>query len=376
MDFDAAVREAGSMSARGSQVLVAMALMAAFAAAAPKLSLGQTPEVRCGEGQGPMLDIGIGSLGFSSANLRPEGERILWRFASEPWVVSVRSGGPAEGRIERDDRIVSIDGLLITSVEGGRRWSGVGAGRTVTLVVRRGGREREVTVDASVRCQGLPWRWPARGERADRAYHLLTPTVTGDSAGQMYARALRDFRPPRDSARGFVRGQYVPGRLDSTFSRALRDFRASRDSAVGGYVRERYVPGRLDSAFARQARLARVPARFQVLYGFGIFCADCAFESDSTGAPVSWRFSTPPSVSNVEDGGPAARGGLRVGDVIEEVDGAPITSEEGARRFSEAQPGRPVRFTVRRSRTNVTVEIVPASPTPGVPVPDRARRPD
>jgi len=362
------------MCARGSRKLAAVALIAAFAAAAPEMSLAQAREVRCGEGQGPMLDIGIASLGFSSANLMPVDERMVWRFASEPWVVTVRPGGPAEGRLQPDDRVVSIDGLLITSVEGGRRWSGVGAGSTVDLVVRRGGREREVTIDASVRCQGLPWRWPARGERGGRSYSLLTPTVVGDSAGQLYARALRDLRPAGDSARGYVRGRYVPGRTDSAFARALGDFRGSRDSGRGS-VRERYAPGRLDRAFAEQSRLARVSARFRVLFGFGIFCADCAFESDSTGVPVSWRFSTPPSVSNVEDGGPAARGGLRVGDVIEMVDGEPITGAEGSRRFSEAQPGRAVRFTVRRNGANVTVEVVPESPRAAPARPDGEQEP-
>jgi hypothetical protein len=199
-----------------------------------------------------------------------------------------------------------------------------------------------VRLDASLRCQGLPWRWPARADRFDGSLTLMYPDLgyrrDRDSA-RTYERALRDYS---DTARG-------PGR---TVARAYRD------------------PG------AREGRHARVPARFRVLFGFGIFCADCAFESDSSGAPMSWEFSTPPSVTDVQDGGPAARGGLRVGDVIEAVDGAPITGADGARRFSGAQPGRPVRFTVRRAGQNVTLQIVPASPSPGVPVPDRARRPD
>lgn len=325
------------MGTRTNRTMMAAALAAALATA-PE-ARGQVLETRCGEGQGPMLDIGIASLRFARANLLPVDERMIWSFTSEPSVVAVRPGGPADGKLEPDDRIISIDGQLITSAEGGRRWSGVGVGRTVTLVVRRGDREREVRIDASLRCQALPWRWPARADRGDRSLTLLYPTVVGDSGGRMYARALRDYS---DSARGSGR----------TVARAYRD------------------PG------AREGRHARVPARFRVLFGFGIFCADCAFESDSSGAPVSWEFSTPPSVTDVQDGGPAARGGLRVGDVIEAVDGSPITGADGARRFSEAQPGRPVRFTVRRAGQNVTLEIVPARPSPGVPVPDRTRRPD
>jgi predicted metalloprotease with PDZ domain len=320
-----------------------LAALAAALATVPE-ARGQALETQCGEGQGPMLDIGIASLRFARANLLPVDERMIWSFTSEPSVVSVRPGGPADGKLEPDDRIISIDGQLITSAEGGRRWSGVGVGRTVTLVVRRGDREREVRIDASLRCQALPWRWPARADRGDRSLTLLYPTVVGDSGGRMYARALRDFAyAPRDTGRAYTRAQ--------------RDYGSRTD-------------------FRSQARLARVPARFRVLFGFGIFCADCAFESDTAGAPVSWQFTSSPSVTDVQDGGPAARAGLRVGDVIEAVDGAPITGEEGARRFSEAQPGRPVRFTVRRAGQNVTLEIVPAGPDRGVPAPDRTRRPD
>lgn len=306
--------------------VVVMAAAVAAVLAGPPAARAQVSDLRCGEDQSPTLDIGIAAVRFTSANLQHTDGRLIWRFSDEPSIRAVRPGGPAEGRLEPGDQIVSIDGLLITSVEGGRRFSGLEVGRTTTLVVRRGGREREVQIGGSLRCHPLPWQWPARADRADRPYTILTPTVAGDSGWMYDAPGLRArLRAPRTDNDAFVR------------------------------LRLQESPG-------RTLRLARVPARLRVLFGFGVYCTDCAFESDSSGVPVSWRFSSSPSVSDVERDGPAARGGLRRGDVIEAVEGAPITSEEGARLFSSAQPGRPLRFTVRRNGRSLTVDIVPRAP--------------
>ena len=341
------------MSTRAMRSMIGAALAAALAAAlVPPEARGQAQEARCSEGQGPLLDLGIASISFSRANLTPLSNRMVWSFYDEPVVVSARVGGPAEGKLERGDRVVSIDGLLITSAEGGRRWSGVGAGRTVTLVVRRGGREREVRIDGSVSCQRLPWLWPERGARPGRSRTFLNPPLDGDT-GLAYDRALSEYRL-LDRAADRAVDRAAARATDRAADRAA-DRASSRASARG--LRD-------------FARLGRVQARFRLLFGFGLFCASCSFESDSGGVPVLWRFSTPPTVTDVEDGGPAARGGLREGDVLEAVDGAPIASEEGSRRFSTAQPGRQVRFTVRRSGETVMVDVTPESPRPGEALPD------
>jgi hypothetical protein len=326
------------MSTKAMHMMVGIVLLAAAAAGGPSEALGQSAEVRCPEGQGPQLDLGIASISFYRANLLPQDGRMIWNFDGEPVINTVRPGGPARGKLEPDDQVVSIDGLLITSAEGGRRWSGVGAGRTQVLVVRRAGREREVRIDGATACATMPD--PALLARMWGSARLSSSLTWAqpplDSAGRPLADRLRN-RPASRSARAAER-RFLDSLRNGASARARRDY---------------FVSG-----------LGGAPARFRVLFGFGLRCVDCYFESDSTGAAVDWRFSAAPVVTLVEDGGPAARGGLRLGDVLEAVDGSPIESEEGSRRFSAAQPGRPVRFTVRRGGQALTLEIVPERTAP------------
>jgi membrane-associated protease RseP (regulator of RpoE activity) len=339
-----------TMSTKAMHTMVGIVLLAAAAAGVPSEARGQATEVRCPAGQGPQLDLGLGAISFARANIMPASggvARMIWSFDGEPEINTLRPGGPAVGRLEPGDRVVSIDGLLITSAEGGRRWSGVGAGRTVALVVRRAGREREVRIEGAMVCRAMPD--PSLLARMyDSARHSFSLTWAQpplDPAGRGMLDRLRNRTPSRPASAAERRYQDSLG--GGAFARARR-----------GY----YLSG-----------LGGAPARFRVLFGFGLRCEDCYFETDSSNYAVAWRFSAPPVVTMVEDGGPAARAGLRVDDVIEAVDGVPIVGDDGGQRFSAAQPGRPVRFTVRRGGQALTLEIVPQSGAPAgrTPPPDR-----
>lgn len=117
--------------------------------------------------------------------------------------------------------------------------------------------------------------------------------------------------------------------------------------------------------------------------GLGISGGDghlrMAHEDDGT---IRYRFFTEPSVLSVS--GPA-EGRLRSGDVLVAVDGHPITTPEGSRRFGEVEPGESVRLRARRDGRLRTVTLVagsrclerPAVPaTPAPEVPDAASDPD
>ena len=329
------------MSTKTKHTVLGAALMAAaMAAGSPSGASGQGTDVRCPDGQGPRLDLGIGAMSFARANLIPARggvPRMIWSFDGEPEIRTLRPGGPAAGRLEPGDRVVSIDGLLITSAEGGRRWSGVGAGRTQVLVVRRDGREREVRVDGTMVCSAMP-----DSTLLARTYDSARRSFSLTWAQPPLNPAARQLTP-RDSA---TRARLLDGYGNRSFGRASGEYRR---------------------------RLGPVRGFFRVLFGFGLRCEDCYFETDSSNYAVAWRFSAPPIVTMVEAGGPAAQAGLRVDDVLEAVDGVPIVGDDGGQRFSTVQPGRPVRFTVRRNGQTLTLEIVPQSGTPGgrTPPPDR-----
>jgi serine protease Do len=69
-----------------------------------------------------------------------------------------------------------------------------------------------------------------------------------------------------------------------------------------------------------------------------------------------------PVVAAVERGGAAARGGVRPGDVVLQVNEQPVISREAARgALADASPDRPLRLVVRRGeeRTTLTLEPTP-----------------
>lgn len=83
-------------------------------------------------------------------------------------------------------------------------------------------------------------------------------------------------------------------------------------------------------------------------------------------------FESEPRITGVRDEGPAA-GRLREGDVLVAVDGEPITTRAGARRYAAIDPGEKVRLSVRRGGdvrdvTLVAVgQCVPHPPAPPAP---------
>jgi membrane-associated protease RseP (regulator of RpoE activity) len=101
----------------------------------------------------------VGSLGYTKLEcnceigLFEDPRRMIYRFRSEPVIHGIAEGGPADGLLEDRDVITAIDGVLITTREGGRRFGALEPGTPVTLTIRRDGREREVTVTPVAECE-------------------------------------------------------------------------------------------------------------------------------------------------------------------------------------------------------------------------------
>lgn len=110
---------------------------------------------RCPEGHPETGDLGISHLlcvgGSCSVNLRT-GRGFAHDFSTEPRIRGLERGGPAWGRLQDGDVLVAIDGVLITTREGGRRLANLTPGKPVTLRIRRGGKEMNVTVIPRLGC--------------------------------------------------------------------------------------------------------------------------------------------------------------------------------------------------------------------------------
>lgn len=91
-------------------------------------------------------------------------------------------------------------------------------------------------------------------------------------------------------------------------------------------------------------------------FGFSVSCY-CDIESGGADRPAIWSFRRPPEIQSVERGSPADRAGLERGDVLLEIDGIPLTTAEGGRRFGVVRAGETVRFTYRRGDRTETVSL-------------------
>jgi S1-C subfamily serine protease len=96
--------------------------------------------------------------------------------------------------------------------------------------------------------------------------------------------------------------------------------------------------------------------------GLALDCLRCTVDRvDRTAHDSSLRFTTPPRVVAVEPGA-AEQAGFRRGDVIRSIDGFPMISAEGARRFSSMRAGERVNFVVERGKDLVDLRLLVPRP--------------
>lgn len=77
---------------------------------------------------------------------------------------------------------------------------------------------------------------------------------------------------------------------------------------------------------------------------------------------VEWFFTSPPEITAVEPGSPAAGAGLRRGDLLTHIDGSALTTEDGGRRLAAVEPGDTVRWTFdREGRSGAVIMVARAA---------------
>lgn len=119
----------------------------------------------------------------------------------------------------------------------------------------------------------------------------------------------------------------------------------------------RLVVLRRDGRRAVPVRLASMPRdvagdRVAALFGFFLREPPTADAGALAGTPV---------VAAVERRSIAERGGLRMGDVVLQVNERPVVTREAAREaLADASPDRPLRLVVRRETERIAVTLEPA----------------
>lgn len=113
---------------------------------------------------------------------------------------------------------------------------------------------------------------------------------------------------------------------------------------------------RPDAAGSHEAQAAE-QAGPRIYFGMELDCGDCGWRRD--GSDWRWVSAEPMRIKATVPGSPAARAGLRAGDVVLRINGHEPTERGAGRFFDRLSPGSAVQFQVRRGTRTLTIPIVP-----------------
>jgi membrane-associated protease RseP (regulator of RpoE activity) len=270
---------------------------------------GRKEGLACSDGRMAVGDLGYSGLECNCTHLIGlDPSNRLWVFRSEPKVLGVDKDGPAAGQLRAGDVITAVDGSLITTKEGGRKFANLVPGTPTRIGVRRNGREMELMITPRLDCE----RIEVVGPIADVAPEPAPPKAPRPEAAPA-PEVMVDAVPLVDAVPEIAAVPAPPAPPKASPS------------------------GRL---------------------GFSVSCTNCEVHIPDPGGVPRWIFSANPEVERVESGGPAERAGLRAGDVLTHIDGVPLTSETGGQRFGAVEPGDTVTFRFERNTRQGTARVV------------------
>ncbi|MGD2120822.1 MAG: PDZ domain-containing protein [Gemmatimonadota bacterium] len=321
-------------------------------------------EMECREGV-PQGDLGITGLdcrGECTLTMNERGEEQAWSFTVEPRINGIMSGGPAEGKLRVGDVLVAIDGVPITTRDGGIRYANVEPGQEVDLLVRRDGQLRREMIRAGSVCPPPPPKALSPAPLLPRAEIAALDSVAAavDSAAvPLPSRAVTVGRlapPPPPDTLGAASRRSVGIAVSPRVVVAPERAPVAAAEGIAGRVPIAGTAGTSLGLLAGSSPTGRL--------GIGFQCKECGTRTDEGSNEEIWFFSGPLEVTAVNSGGPADEAGIRRGDFIKAIDGKDIDTDEGGLAFTRIEPGEPVRLTVvKRNGSEVEVSLVPEGGT-------------
>ena len=302
-------------------------------------------------------------------------------FRSNPVVLGVYPGSPADGSLERGDTITAIDGISLATVDGGRRFANIRPGQRLTLNVSRGRAHMTLLFHAA-----------SVGEGDEGALGVYTPEASERTWSY-------DFpAPPAFPAFPAFPALPATPAIPAILSVPTIPSTPTPGAVVWSSRAPRALPGRLGRVTPAPALapvtpmpplapipeippVPPVPPVPEILsplgwYGFSIRCNECGWSLSRGDESPVWESASPPELSMVARESPAGRAGLVAGDRVTEIDGVSILNTRGARKFGAVRPGQRVRLTVLRdgkpltrqltlaTRPEVQAAIAASTPTP------------
>lgn len=298
--------------------------------------------------------VSRGMLGFYSETIDGAGNTRV--------IVDVVPESPAaKAGLQKGDTLVRINGLAASPQVMSAPFE---PGDTVTLRIRRDGRERDVTVVAAERSNRFTYVFP---DSVDRRFTIYMDRMRAgvDSTHSLPSVFMRRFES--DSGGVFIFGTdtlHIPtvvrGRMPVEMDSLIRRFRVESmprmfpDSGV-----HFFTPG--------EGRIFSFEGDSGIVRGFDILATNAVFGMRAVAgaelAPLNpalaeyFGATDGVLVLNAADRTPAERAGLRGGDVIVRANDTPIRSVTELRRAIEAAHGGDVTLRVLRHGRNVDVTL-------------------
>lgn len=289
---------------------------------------------------GPGAAFGVTAYQCASCGYQKEKDALaIYEFHAEPVVMRTAPGS----QLRSGDVIEAVNGQPITTRAGADQFTYPKSGESV-IAVRRGRSRVTVTASVSSTCTAdapPPSPTPAQGQPLFIVDGQAVDNIAGINPKEIESiEVLKGAASATYGARA-ERGVVVittkRGRPGPTTLRGKGVLAPSSEPLI-------IIDGIPQPNASETAAIIQNTGRF----GLAVSCMPACTRARASDGTGYWKFDGYPPVTGIRAGGAAANAGVRVGDVIVEIDGVSILDEKGALQFMRSETSSSLRLTVLR----------------------------
>jgi len=296
---------------------------------------------------GPGAALGVTSYQCASCGIRQGGSaRPHYTFQAEPIVLEAAPGSV----LKAGDVIEAVNGEPIMTQTGADRFTYPQAGQ-VTLTVRRANARVQLTT-STAGCENKP------SHPKDVSQPLIiVDGVAVTDIDQVKPADIDNVEVLKGTAATAVYGDRARnGIIVITTKRTIPPKPAPRPTdqvyVIDGVVLSPpglVVDTNLNPALERAGyRVDAAPSGRR--FGFAVGCLQACTRTKASDGTDYYKFDAYPPIVALTPGGAAERAGIRVGDLVTEVDGKSVLTEDGALGFMRGTKTETLQITVIRDR--------------------------
>lgn len=288
----------------------------------------------------PGAAFGVTSYQCASCGIKQgAGARPQYIFQAEPIVLETAPGSV----LKSGDVIEAVNGEPIMTQTGADRFAYPQAGQ-VTLTVRRG-KARVQLATSTPGCENKP----AKPE--DTSKPLITiDGVAVTNMNQLKPADIDNIEVLKGDAARMLYGELARNGVIVITTRHPTSSKPATPANEPIYVVDGVVqpsPSHADTNPTPSGRR----------FGFAVGCLQSCARTNASDGTDYYKFDAYPPIVALTPGGAAERAGIRVGDLVTEVDGKSVLTEDGALRFLRGTKTETLQLTVIRDRQSVGYQL-------------------